>query len=103
MLNADLSIHEQLDVALEELLHRRERIAREAPGVVRSLRLAESYKTEARLWSVHFERVRHRLSWRAALAAEAHARSWARHWLREAAAQGAPIATVHGPSSRTAS
>ncbi|MGH3804420.1 MAG: hypothetical protein ACRDTD_30635 [Pseudonocardiaceae bacterium] len=70
----------QLDAALDRLHRKRERLSREPGTVEVSLRLARLYQLEARLWSVLFERARVRLYWRAALAAEAHARDCARYW-----------------------
>jgi len=78
----------QLDAALDRLHRQRERLTHEPATVERSLRLARLYQLEARLWSVLFERARVRLYWRAALAAEAHARDCARYWRIRAEANG---------------
>lgn len=77
----------QLDAALEQLIRQREQAERAAPGRARSLRIARLYDLEARLWSVLFENTGVRLYWRAALAAEAHARGRADHWRHRAAAE----------------
>ncbi|MDQ4039132.1 MAG: hypothetical protein M3313_12495, partial [Actinomycetota bacterium] len=76
-----------VDAALDRLQQHRERILAEAPGPVRSTRMAELYEQEARCWSVLFEHTRTRVYWRAALAAEVHARQSARHWRRRATAE----------------
>ncbi len=69
-----------LDALLEQLQRRRERVLRAVPGASRAVRLAELYEQEARVWSLLFERSQARIEWRAALSAEAHARSCARTW-----------------------
>ena len=69
-----------LDALLEQLQRRRERVLRAVPGASRAVRLAELYEQEARVWSLLFERSQTRIEWRAALSAEAHARSCARTW-----------------------
>ena len=83
----------QLDSALEQLLRRREQSERAEPGPDRSMQIARLYDIEARLWSVTFESTGVRLYWRAALAAEAHARGQAERWRRQAATEASAIAT----------
>lgn len=77
----------QLDVALDHLQRRRDAVLTDVGDPDRALRVAELYEVEARLWSTLFEHAEVRLIWRAALAAESHARLWARQWRRRAAAQ----------------
>jgi len=50
------------------------------------MRIADLYEQEARVWSLLFERSRSRIHWRAALSAEAYARSCARGWRAQASA-----------------
>jgi len=78
------SIDDALDELLEKLQRRRQRAVSAAPGAHRAARVAELYEQEARLWSLLFERSERRLQWRAALAAEAYARSCARAWRTQA-------------------
>lgn len=78
----------QLDVALDRLRCQLEQLTREPASAARSLKIARLYQLEARLWSVLFERARHRLYWRAALAAEARARECARYWSARSAIEG---------------
>jgi len=66
-----------LDVALEQLLRGREHVASWPASGFRDGEVARSFELEAQLWSVLFETADDRLLWRAALAAEAHARTWA--------------------------
>ena len=82
-----------VDAALDQLQQRRQRILAEAPGAARSTRMAELYEHEARCWSVLFEHTGTRVYWRAALAAEVHARQSARHWRRRATAEAHGLPT----------
>lgn len=78
-------ITSELDIALEQLLRGREHVASWLASDFRDAEVARSYELEARLWSVLFEQAEYRLIWRAALAAEAHARFWAEYWRDRAA------------------
>jgi len=78
------SMIDVLDALLEQLQRRRERVLRAVPGTSRAVRLAELYEQEARVFSLLFERSQTRIEWRAALSAEAHARSCARTWRAQA-------------------
>lgn len=80
----------ELDLALEQLRRAREHVATWPPSWHRDDEVAHSYELEARLWSVLFEQTENRLVWRAALAAEAHARFCAGYW-RERAADRLPV------------
>jgi len=82
----DASIDDALDAVLEQLQRRRQRAASAVEGAHRAARVAELYEQEARLWSLWFERSENRLQWRAALSAEAYARSCARAWRARAQA-----------------
>jgi len=73
-----------LDALLEQLQRRREQVLRAAPCATRAVRVAEFYEQEARVWSLLFEQSERRIEWRAALSAEAFARSCARAWRAEA-------------------
>ncbi len=83
----------RIDLALDQLLRRRERLLAAAPCSERSIKLAALYQYEASLWSALFEHARLRVHWRAALTAEAHARQLARGWRRRAIAEarGIPV------------
>lgn len=88
----------QLDAALEHLQRRRDELLTDTTDADCAERVAELYEIEARLWSTLFERTEVRLVWRAALAAESHARLWARHWRRRAATRRELAAAVRqGP------
>jgi hypothetical protein len=91
MSTLSLPLTAQLDIALEQLQRRRERLTAEPVDVECAVRIAGLYELEARLWSVLFERSRGRIQWRAALSAEAYARSCARAWKAQAQA-------YHGPT-----
>lgn len=78
------SVPDVLDALLEQLQRRREHALAAAPCAHRATALVELYEQEARVWSLLFERSQRRLQWRAALAAEAHARSCARAWSAQA-------------------
>jgi len=82
-----------VNAALDQLQQHRERILAEVPGAVRSTRMAALYEFEAGLWSVLFEHTDTRVYWRAALAAEVHARQLARHWRRRATAEAHGLPT----------
>lgn len=78
------SINSQIDVVLDEVRRFRDHAIAGVPSARRSVRMAELYQVEARLWSVLFERTHSRIYWRAALAAEAYARQCAISWRRQA-------------------
>ena len=78
------SMTDVLDALLEQLQRRRERVLSAVPGADRAARMAELYEQEARLWSLLFERSQTRIHWRAALLAEAYARSCTRAWRAQA-------------------
>lgn len=88
-----------LDAALDAIVREREWTLACTKGLDQAVRLAELYLVEARLWSTVFERVRIRLYWRAALAAEGHARIHARHWRNVAAERGVDASAWPGPVS----
>jgi len=90
------SMTDVLDALLEQLQRRREHVLRTAPGATRAGRMAELYEQEARVWSLLFERSETRIQWRAALSAEAHARSCGRAWRARAAADryGASVSDI---------
>jgi len=94
MTAARVLITTELDVALEQLLRGREYVVSWPASEYRDAEVARSYELEARLWSVLFERSENRLIWRAALAAEAHARSWAGYWRDRAADRSLVNATA---------
>jgi len=76
-----------IELQLDELYREREQMLRTQPSPARSHLVADLFDHEAWLWSVLFETTRSRLTWRAALAAQAHARVSARSWRRHAAMQ----------------
>ena len=80
------SINGVLDSLLEQLQRRREHVMAAAPTAHRAMRIADLYEQEARVWSLLFERSPSRIHWRAALSAEAYARSCARGWRAQASA-----------------
>jgi hypothetical protein len=85
---------------LEQVYRDREQLLRATPCPARSQLIADQFDHEAWLWSVLFERTRSRLTWRAALAAEAYARGSARWWRRNAVeltAQNQPAGWVTDP------
>ena len=82
-------VRDRVDAELDGLQREREQVMASAPGRERSQRMAELYELEAGWWSVLFEHARARVHWRAALAAEAHAKQCAQHWRRRAAAEAA--------------
>jgi hypothetical protein len=77
-----------LDAQLDDVQRRRERVMAQPPFPGRAMWIAELYHQEAQVWSLLFERSRSRLSWRAALAAEAYARHCGRAWLGRTDAVG---------------
>ncbi len=91
---APITVH--IDVALDQLLRKRERLLAAAPCPERSIKIAALYRQEASLWSALFEHARLRVHWRAALAAEAHARQLARGWRRRAIAEARGIPAPQG-------
>ena len=78
-----------LDEALERVARLQERLLADVDTPQRSERLALVFASEARLWSQLFELCSERLTWRAALAAEARARSAAHVWGRRAVTESA--------------
>jgi hypothetical protein len=74
-----------IEAELEQVYRDREQLLRATPCPARSQLIADQFDHEAWLWSALFERTRSSLTWRAALAAEAYARSSARWWRRNAA------------------
>lgn len=94
MTAVEVPLRMRLDVALDELVREREWTLACGEGFEQAVRLAELYQLEARLWSSLFEHVRIRIYWRAALAAEAHARQCAAYWQAVAADRTAPIRAV---------
>lgn len=86
-----------LDAALDAIVREREWAIASMTGLDQAVRLAELYQVEARLWSTLFEHVRVRMYWRAALAAEAHARIRASHWRNVAVARGVDATAWPGP------
>ncbi|MDN5858803.1 MAG: hypothetical protein L0H84_09290 [Pseudonocardia sp.] len=76
-----------IEAELDELFRDREQLLRAEPSPVRSQLIADLFDQEAWLWSTLFETTRSRLTWRAALVAQAHARVSARSWRRLASAQ----------------
>jgi hypothetical protein len=84
-----------IEVELDRVSRERDALLRAVPSPARSQLLADLFDHEAWLWSTLFERTRSRLMWRAALAAEAHARLSARWWRRQSAeAADPPIPTA---------
>jgi hypothetical protein len=69
-----------IEVELDRVYRQRESLFRAAPCATRAELIADQFDLEAWLWSLLFERTSSRLMWRAALAAEAHARMSARWW-----------------------
>jgi hypothetical protein len=74
-----------IEVELDRVLRQREELLRTKPCPARSEQIADQFDLEAWLWSTVFEKTSSRLMWRAALAAEAHARMSARWWRLRAA------------------
>jgi hypothetical protein len=79
-----------IEVELDRVIRRREELLRAAPSSSRAELIADQFVLEAWLWSLTFERTPSRLMWRAALAAEAHARMCARWWRLRSAGSGVP-------------
>src|SRR5882757_3826319 len=79
-----------LNDTLDALTRRREALLRQAPGMERAANMADLYRIEAALWASLYESATDRLLWRAALAAEVHARQCAATWWRRAIAQATP-------------
>lgn len=89
-----------IEVELDRIYRQRESLFRAAPCALRAELIADQFDLEAWLWSRLFEKTSSRLMWRAALAAEAHARMSARWWRSRAAGavQGpGPVPTVPSP------
>lgn len=74
-----------IEVELDRVRRQREELLRTKPSPACSEEIAEQFDLEAWLWSMVFEKTSSRLMWRAALAAEAHARMSARWWRLRAA------------------
>jgi hypothetical protein len=91
MTTTDLPLVSGVEVELDRVSRERERLLRVSPSPARSQLVADLFDHEAWLWSQLFERTGSRLLWRAALAAEAHARSSARSWRRKAAVVETPL------------
>lgn len=91
MTATDLPLVSGLDAELDLVSRERERLLRVSPSPARSQLIADLFDHEAWLWSQLFERTGSRLLWRAALAAEAHARISARSWRRRAALEETPL------------
>ena len=87
MTTMQLSVLEQVDMALDEIQRVRERVMAQPSSVERSIRLAQLDDDEARWWAVLFERSRTRVYWRAALAAHERARQSAWMWRQRATKQ----------------
>jgi hypothetical protein len=77
-----------IEVELDQVVRRREDLLRSGSCPSRDMLIADGFDTEAWLWSLVFEHTTSRLTWRAALAAQAHARMSARQWRLRAAAAG---------------
>ena len=84
MTTAQISVFEQVDSALNQILQSRAEVTAQPAGVQRCLRLAELVEAEAAWWEELSERSRTRAYWRAALVAREHARQTARHWRHQA-------------------
>lgn len=84
MTTAQISVFEQVDAALDQILQSRAEVMAQPAGVQRCLRLAELAEVEAAWWEELSERSRTRPYWRAALVAREHARQTARHWRTQA-------------------
>ncbi len=81
------SVHRHLDEAVERLSRLRDELLADECAPDRSARLTVVFESEARAWSQVFELSSQRLVWRAALAAEAGARTNAALWARRASAE----------------
>lgn len=91
MTTTDLPLVSGVEVELDRVSREREHLLRVSPSPPRSQLIADLFDHEAWLWSQLFERTDSRLLWRAALAAEAHARISARSWRRRLAAEETPL------------
>jgi hypothetical protein len=85
MTTTGLPLTKGIDVEIDQVYRQREQLLRAEPNPARSQLIADLFDHEAWLWSVLFEYASTPLVWRAALAAEAHARVSARSWRRRAA------------------
>lgn len=84
-----------IEMEMARVCRQREELFRAKPSPARAEQIAEQFDLEAWLWSMVFEKTSSRLMWRAALAAEAHARMSARWWrLRAAGAVAGGIGDV---------
>jgi hypothetical protein len=90
------SVHRHLDEAVERLSRLRDELLADEFAPDRSARLTVVFESEARAWSQVFELSSQRLVWRAALAAEAGARTNAALWARRAAAERADCLLATG-------
>ena len=79
-----------LDEALERVRRLREDLLADVDAPRRAQRVAVTFESEARVWSQLFELSTQRLTWRAALVAEASARVQAEQWWRRAVDEAAP-------------
>ena len=84
-------VFEHLDEVLTRVTRLRDELLADPAAVNRSMRLAAVFESEAQTWSQLYELSSLRLVWRAALAAEAGARSNAQQWAQRAAAEVAPL------------
>ena len=90
------SVFEHLDQAVERLATMRDELLADPYAVDRAARLAAVFESEARAWSQVYELSSRRLSWRAALAAEAGARANASVWAHRAARERVAVAPAQG-------
>lgn len=88
------SVFEHLDQAVDRLATVRDELLVDPYAVDRAARLAAVFESEACAWSQVYELSCRRLSWRAALAAEAGARMNAAVWARRAVQDRAADATA---------
>jgi hypothetical protein len=87
MNTTEMTASAQLDSALDVLMRRREVLLRQMPSLGRAVGMADLYRLEAQVWASVYEHASDRLSWRAALAAEIHARECSSLWWRRAIGQ----------------
>lgn len=102
MTAGELSISEQVDVALDAVVRRREQLMALPSGQWRCIQLAELAEIEACWWQVLVEHARLRVYWRAALAAHEAARRSAQTWRRRADVHPLPGCPVVPTTRRAA-
>jgi hypothetical protein len=90
------SVFEHLDQVVQRLGGMRDELLADEFAPDRAARLAAVFAAEARAWSQLYELSSLRLVWRAALAAEAGARTNAALWSRRAARERAGGVPVEG-------